>query len=250
MTKLIFVFILFFHISVLAQAPSAVRSSGELWQSKIDPSRGAYPYLGNTSVLAAAAPFSELDTTLIPRWADSQALQQSFEYIRDIQFIQDFSYDIEWRRSTWLFPDDGCYARAALAAEHLQQSSLSSAKIFVFGNLKAETVNSHDGFVEWWFHVAPIVFVGSELYVLDPALNPKSPLLVREWLEKMGDINNMNVSICTATAYEPYSACKVLSDASLPAKEDQKEFLDDEWERLLSLGRNPLDELGHQPPWL
>ncbi|MCC6138825.1 MAG: hypothetical protein IT287_09340 [Bdellovibrionaceae bacterium] len=252
MKKLVFLIATLLQLSAIAQvsAPSAVRKIGESWQSKIDQSRIRESYYGGNDVLDAAEPFSQLDTTLIPKWTDEQQLQKSFEYVRDIAFMQDFTYDIEWRRSTWLYPDDGCYARAALAADHLVQTSLSTAKIFVFGDLEVETQNASSGYVQWWFHVAPIVYVGKDLFVLDPALNPKSALPVKEWLGKMGNIDHMTVSICTSTAYEPYSPCKVLSDSSTPAKKDQSYFLDDEWERLLHLGRHPLDELGSKPPWL
>ena len=44
------------------------------------------------------------------------------------------------RRSSWLYPDDGCFARAALAADNLARWSFAPvAKIFVFGDLDVRT---------------------------------------------------------------------------------------------------------------
>jgi hypothetical protein len=61
------------------------------------------------------------------------------------------------------------------------------------------------------------------------------------------------MSICPAHTYIPYDACDFSSvnkgnyHATLNR---QKGYLPKEWDRLVSLGRDPLSELGRYPWWL
>lgn len=72
------------------------------------------------------------------------------------------------------YPEDGCYARAQEMSLLLEQYGVVTGKVFIEGDLRVETNNSAKGFVEWWYHVAPIVLVDTgekvEQYVLDPSL--------------------------------------------------------------------------------
>ncbi len=72
------------------------------------------------------------------------------------------------------YPEDGCYARAHKMSILLDKKGVIVAKVFVEGDLKVITSNSPKGFVEWWYHVAPIIKVKKDnkekIYVIDPSL--------------------------------------------------------------------------------
>jgi hypothetical protein len=125
-------------------------------------------------------------------------------------------------------------------------------KIFVFGDLQVKTKNSPDGLVEWWYHVAPIVEVNGEKFILDPAIEPHSPLKIEDWLRTMtGDIAKLEVAICGSGSYAPYDICDKTSDGiEAAAGRDQIQYLSNEWWRLEELRRVPLEELGDKPPWI
>ena len=57
------------------------------------------------------------------------------------------------------YPEDGCYARAQEMSLILDKKGVTTGKVFIEGDLRVDTTNSPKGYVEWWYHVAPIVFV-------------------------------------------------------------------------------------------
>lgn len=85
------------------------------------------------------------------------------------------------------YPEDGCYARAHEMTLLMQKNGIISGKLFLEGDLKVETKNSPKGYVEWWYHVAPLVAVkkGDKimLTVIDPSI-ASGPLSVEEWVAK------------------------------------------------------------------
>ena len=99
--------------------------------------------------------------------------------------------------------------------------------------------------------MAPIVRVGHEVYVLDPAIEPKRPLEVHEWLARMGaDFTNpVEVAICSSHSYDPVSNCAQGANRSADAYDDQYHFLSEEWTRQIDLQRDPAQVLGDNPPW-
>lgn len=121
----------------------------------------------------------------------------------------------------------------------------------MFGNLTVRTANAPSGSVSWWYHVAPIVQVNGQKYVLDPAIEPHGPLKLEDWLARMDtNINRLEVAVCSSGSYSPVDSCDHVSDGVEPvAMGDQQEFLSLEWTRQIELGRNPLDVLGPNPPW-
>jgi hypothetical protein len=82
------------------------------------------------------------------------------------------------------YPEDGCYARAHEMSRLMEKEGVITGKVFIEGNLRVETSNSPKGYVEWWYHVAPIVVVkkGQEeiVYVIDPSIFNK-PVPAEEW---------------------------------------------------------------------
>jgi Glutaminase len=153
------------------------------------------------------------------------------------------------RRIFWLYPNDGCFARAALANRMLKTSNYPVPNtVYVFGNLKVQTENSPWGYAAWWFHVAPVVEVNGEKFVLDPALDPHNPLKLQDWLAKMGDPSKMKVAICGSGTYSPSDDCADQSPA-LPASSTKTFYLNQEWDQQAKIGHKPEVVLGENPPW-
>lgn len=203
------------------------------------------------SAVESAHAFSAGDLAAATTWESSAQMQERFEQVRDLRFLNDGQHS-GLRRSTWLYPDDGCFARAGLMMRNLFASKVRlPKKVFVFGDLTVNTPNAENGSVSWWYHVAPIVEVSGEKYVLDPAIEPHHPLPLAQWLATMSTTpQNLEVAICDSGSYTPYDACAHESDGvEAEAMKDQFYFLGEEWQRLLLLNRDPEKELGENPPW-
>jgi hypothetical protein len=82
------------------------------------------------------------------------------------------------------FPEDGCYARGHEMSKLMEKKGVISGKVFLEGDLRVETPNSPKGYVQWWYHVAPIVLVEKngklEPYVIDPSIFSE-PVPAEEW---------------------------------------------------------------------
>jgi hypothetical protein len=200
--------------------------------------------------LGLAKPLDMLTFEKVPAYQNAAVAIQSFAKVRDTKFIKDTTHNLV-RRSSWLFPDDGCFARAALAVQNLKQwNRTAPAKLFIFGNLTVKTANSPDGSVSWWYHVVPIVMVGQQPVIFDPAINQAAPIYLKDWIATMTtDVKTVSFSICKSTSYAPSSPCTVDSTSSEPALDHQMMYLNDEWARLLDMKREPIKELGDYPPW-
>lgn len=204
------------------------------------------------SVEGAKKPLASLNIKDIPDLGTYSVLENEFKFIRDTRFLKSDDANFP-RRLTWLYPDDGCYARAEMAKIELQSHHVPQPKkLFVFGDLSVNTKNSYSGSVQWWYHVAVTYRVGDEAYVIDPAIEPLRPLKISEWDAAVGGANaRTQYSICSKDAYDPTSDCATTSSMD---KDDvvteQQSFLQAEWYRLLDLKRDPTKELGEFPPWL
>lgn len=231
---------------------------------------------GMGPVVWAKSSFDEATWSRVPSISGAD-LQASFEMVREEKFFTDEVS--RKRRATWLYPDDGCFVRATVAdgliAKLLEQPAtpappvsptpaIPTAKIFAFGNLRVQTANSPSGEVEWWYHVAAIAKVTTststgpidEYYVYDPAISPKAPMPVKEWLKTMvgPSLGNIEIAICAGGAYDPYSHCEANDPSARQyslerAHREAHQFLPEEWDRLEVLGRDPNLELGSNPPW-
>lgn len=250
------VFISILSLSAQGQTYSAARPLGERSSSKIDTLknklRETQGFASQDTVVNVAKNLDKTSFVKVTQWTSYEELESRFKKLRDERFIHDPEKEDLLRRESWMFPDDGCYARASLMNDNLiKWTSEPVSKIFVFGDLMVKTDNSEYGYVGWWFHVAPIVRVDDEKYIIDPAVEPERPLKLVEWLERMGDKSEMKIAICNPFAYTPESLCVSApeSDDDI-AMADQLMFLPLERERLISLGRNPDLELGERPPWL
>lgn len=179
-----------------------------------------------------------------------QKLLSYFTYFRNERFLTAEDPGFK-RRISWLYPDDGCFARAQMVIKLSTQSqNVLPGKIFAFGRLRVQTNNHPKGEVRWWYHVAPIARVNNQVYVLDPSLSPKAPLEIYDWLSIMSKSPmGLQVSFCDSLSYTPYSKCNGSSENFQVATSAQKKYLSYEWKRLIDLNRSPQDELGINPPW-
>ncbi len=87
------------------------------------------------------------------------------------------------------YPIDGCYARAHIMIERLQEKyNVTPRKIWAFGRLSVDTDTPY-GTVTWRYHVAPVIDVtnsdgSTTTYVIDPSI-ASGPVTVEKWLEIM-----------------------------------------------------------------
>jgi hypothetical protein len=66
-----------------------------------------------------AVPLDQLDQSKIPKWETAALVENAFLRVRDSRFMFTPARPEFARRSSWLYPDDGCYARAALAKKNM-----------------------------------------------------------------------------------------------------------------------------------
>jgi hypothetical protein len=208
----------------------------------------------------------------VPTWSNADILAQ-FAATRDDRYMTEPSKPSFPRRITWLYPLNGCEARAEqVNARVAQAGKVKPYKLFVFGNynqypdgLRFTTVNSYEGQATWTWHVAPVVKNSAgEPIVFDAALNPCRPLPWKEWLalivDDLSQLNNpaagWGVALGDANAYNPDS--RVTGEPSHVA-ESLEYFrgapgipintlrLEEELQR--NIGRDPNVVLGSNPPW-
>ena len=194
--------------------------------------------------------FADIDWNTVP---ETGYVNELFYDLRDERFLEmkdkpDFN-----RRLSWLYPQDGCWIRAALMKQlSIKWDQGTPKKLFIFGNLKVSTENAPGGSVSWWYHVVP-VFRDTEgdLMVLDPAIQSDRPLPVKEWiLTQVDKLDSAQLSLCSGDAYSPSSQCiDPKSGEDENAAQQISTYLDAEWRNLVELKRDPEKELGNSPPW-
>jgi hypothetical protein len=121
--------------------------------------------------------FSSFGTSFIPGSAnveDNNGEEIQISVLTEWEVQEYFNLMKSQSHIPFSYPEDGCYARAQEMSLLLEQYGVVTGKVFIEGDLRVETNNSPKGFVEWWYHVAPIVLVDTgekvEQYVLDPSL--------------------------------------------------------------------------------
>lgn len=240
----------------IGATPSAYRTPGTSYLDYLSKEPLAARPFG--TVESSAKEFDEgtlkeiLDKTSMTEFNQSEG-EFAFKSIRDQRFLtvrQDPSF---LRRISWLYPDDGCFARADLAKTKFHEMGFKEIKkVFIFGDLQAETTNSPNGMVTWWFHVVPLIKIEGQYYAVDPAIDPKSPLPLLDWVYAMApDLKSVEIAVCDGNSYDPGSNCE--GGQGLPMDEvvaHQKTYLSYEWFRMKEMGRDPKKVLGDEPPWL
>lgn len=222
------------------------------------PAESYYPtrtQAGRTSGSAYAKKqaLSKLNLSAIAAAPDLAFVQMEFATLRDNRFLSSSDDRSFPRRISWLFPDDGCYARAEMMARALADQKVAKpSKIFIFGNLSIETPNAPERQVTWWYHVAIAYRTAEGAFVLDPSVDPKKPLLLADWIHLISPTaKEPKLSICSDKTFDPDSDCDAAEAISADSAQSQAEdFLPPEWDRMLDLHRDPKRVLGDYPPWL
>jgi len=237
-------------------APSAHRDPNKDWTTYLPSASarttgGAVAATAVASVVDSKVPVANANFANVPVWSDT-AIWEQFRASRDARFMTDGSGYV--RRPSWMYPDDGCWVRAELAAiESVEAGKAKPWKLFSFGNLTVSTPNAPGGSVSWWYHVVPVVksLTNNVPYVLDPAIDPTQPLPYQTWLlRQVSSLSNVQITVADSGAYNPSSP---VTGGSTPAKatvvSDMQYYLGQEWSRQISLGRDPVNVLGYLPPW-
>lgn len=206
-----------------------------------------------TTVYAARGRLNNEKIARIPEMRDFESMSGLFRQLRDDRFLFQSGRPNFPRRISWLYPDDGCFVRAELSRKKLvEYGGPTPVKLFVFGDLKAKTKNHPRGVVYWWFHVVTAYRLQDKVFVIDPSLEPNRPILVQDWARRMGGpVSKFKFSVCDAKAFGPYSACIGSQGRSHRSTiRLQSDYLRYEWNRALSMGRDPNKVLGDRPPWM
>jgi hypothetical protein len=95
----------------------------------------------------------------------------------------------------FLYPDDGCWARAHEMRRLMNNMGIYPRKVWIEGNLHTPTRNNPNCFVPWGWHVAPTICVRrswlfwwwpAERKVIDPSLFT-TPVTQAQWKSVQGD---------------------------------------------------------------
>ena len=88
------------------------------------------------------------------------------------------------------YPDDGCWGRAHEMYRLMANQGVVCNKVWIYGNLRAATINNPRCEVRWGWHVAPTLLVNTGTlqvtYVIDPSLFP-GPVTQATWASVQGD---------------------------------------------------------------
>ncbi|CZG22482.1 TPA: hypothetical protein JBE46_05345 [Legionella pneumophila subsp. pneumophila] len=237
---------------------SQKRLPGESYQDAVKRIINNKPQNELKMLIARGTPYSKkvslqkIDYSTVPKVSSYEELANMFNLIRDTRFLYSPDKPDFQRRISWLYPDDGCFARAALSRIKLDSEHfVIPAKIFVFGDLEMQTPYSSEGTVSWWYHVSAVVNYMGTIYVLDPAAKPEGPMLIDDWYNKIGIMDKMEAVVCNPYTYDPFDRCyDATNKTDNKALNDQLKYLDKEWVRIESLGFDPSVLLGDNPPWI
>ncbi|WP_437953600.1 protein-glutamine glutaminase family protein [Sorangium sp. So ce296] len=230
----------------------------------IERSDGTAPLEGSEScpLLDGAHSYNELKGPLanvpvdcVPSWTEAQ-LSSGFALIRDTRF-EELTVPSQPgfpRRIPWLDPENGCEERAPAATYFLHEANYPTPWYArVTGNLTLQTENEPDGEVSWSHHVAPVVRVGGQLMILDPAIEPAGPLPIAQWISRFAP-GSFDTAVCRDHAKDSGCVDAVPAAPSLPSMASDYDGirmrLVSEWRVQELLGRDPYRSLGDCPPWV
>lgn len=260
MFKIFFAVVLLIGSFSFAHPLSAQRPMGQSWLV----SKQKFEFLdaltfkvetNSDSAMDSAVAYNKVDLNKIPEFQKSaDEIQKLYEDIRNVRFLEDPDVTQFPRRITWLYPMDGCFARAEWVAHLIKKNdpTLEFSRVFIFGDLEVKTKNSSSGSVFWWYHVAVIVRHQGKALVFDPSLELTRPLELSDWvkLQVPNPSKDAKLAICSGNSYSPSSDCaeeNLLSDDD--AAHEISVYLRSERRNLTKLGRDPQVELGLNPPW-
>lgn len=214
------------------------------------------------TVESSAVASQQLVTTRVTTWTDAQ-LASGFALVREDTRFRDYSAFELPRRLPWLYPVDGCYTRALHANEILEEAGYPRPNtIWTFGNLVAKTKFHPTGTVAWSFHVAAVVQTPSGVYVLDPAIEGRHAIRLKDWIEaqRVAAGDEILANICSGYTARTDRECfhpttsenaeRYRADLDLFRSYIEKSYLSAEYQNLKSLGFDPDAWLETTGPWL
>lgn len=205
---------------------------------------GLVPLALPGSALAEARAAVKVDWSPVPAYS-SEAIRAGFAFARDTHYLPQSSGPL--RRIPFLYPDDGCLTRAALTNELLNQKSITTVRLFLFGKLHLQSANALTPDIGFWFHTAPAVKNESgEILVFDISLDPNGPMPLNEWIMRLQpEKSEYRISVCHPDTHEPTDSCGAGRSNVLEAAHIEVQgLLTQEWNRLLKLNRDPIRWLG------
>jgi hypothetical protein len=245
------------HIGIL---DSVLAQTQHSFQSDLLPTRATTPFKEKNkhtadfnghsfsdpqSAYASRTPIENLNWKVIPQWESYQQLLQAFKTVQNQRLYNDTEIPSFLRRITWLYPDDGCFQRAAHIAIQFNKLALPKVKqLFIFNHI---TNN-------WTYHVAPVARVNGQVYVIDPAMNSNEPIALWRWLNLFTDSSiNILSNLCDETTWDPNGNCQKYSfdfndkDENKSLRQWREEF---QILERAKLGENAETQLGNNPPWI
>lgn len=237
------------------QAVSPRRQAGQSWQDVLRANL-AVPgtVVKSRKPVASVRPFSQ-EMGGIPAWpgtiAQLNELNAKAFATRSYANPDQGNY---LRRAPWLFPTDGCYAKAAHVSAVAQRLGLPApGKVFVFGDLRFSSDFVNGGVVYWSYHVVAAYHIANEIYVIDPVVSRSSQLTngaampVAEWMKQISpQPQALEVSLCDSASYTPISAC-LNGNGNGAYLGHIPDLLHDEYRNLLYVGFEPDQILGPGP---
>lgn len=211
-----------------------------------------------TSAYNLRQKYSELDFSLVRQVASFVEARRIFDLLRDHRGIFDPSRESFMRRTTWLWANDGCFVRSAYMTRLMgEREALPLTQFFVFGGdilAKPEWREGWEYGLPWTYHVAPVLRVGSAVYVLDPAVDQNAPLEISDWLSRFVQAPaDMEVTVCGPHAFGPNEECWGTHPLDHPEgmaiERWNTYFFDSEWRNVTNRGFDPFRLLGDFPPW-
>lgn len=236
------------------------------------------------TVYCKATLMSSLDFTGVPVWTDAE-IMAFFAESRDDRYLAQSTVPGYPRRISWLYPNDGCFARAEQVIGKIVDESRKPFKLYALdttynGSLVVKSKNvvpvpgEDFGYVNWWYHVVPVVQnTDGDYMVLDASIQPCGPLYWEDWLALMtpdGDISVFDDALTTMrVSISDYNAYGITSDnayGNTPGytvhlgwsydhlqldSDTGYRYLWKEWNRqTVDLGRDAEDYFGDDPVWL
>lgn len=107
---------------------------------------------------------------------------------------------------------DGCYARAHLLTEKLQQAGYATGKVFVLQGAEQPALQAHNRYYDakWSYHVAPVVFMRDAQGKIEPRVLDRSfsatPMTLADWTRRYNPHGSpLRVELTQPAQYSPLS---------------------------------------------
>lgn len=124
--------------------------------------------------------------------------------VYDDSFLESIFETISYKSNVgFQFSQGGCQQRSHVISLILSKQNIEHSKIWLFSPASLFDYDNRALFVDdihglapentihWNYHTAPIIKINyknkPEIFVIDPSINRESPIILREWLKKIGN---------------------------------------------------------------